>query len=161
MKTDVIRKFGMKTGADDRPLSHTHDLPLVFAELFDNRAHSGYNWRADKDAHDWLGKASDRNLVFKAVDLSAESVPAYGDVEEIERILAASFDFGGEHDHSHARSPKRHSRFPGVDQRITQSVSLHEQSNRRAFASREDGAIYRREFFGSSNFSNIETLGTR
>lgn len=75
----------------------------------DIRSGAGHDRGADVDAHDRVVDSFDTRFVFEAVDLGTESVAADGDVEEVEGVLVASFDFFGEEDHAHASSPDRHS----------------------------------------------------
>lgn len=134
------------------------DVAVVFGEGFDPFTGPGYDGRSDEDSGDGFFDAFDFDFVFKTVDLGAEGVSADGDVEEVEGVLVAAFDFFGHEDHAHAGAPDGEAFFCLFLDGRAEAVAFHEEADGGGFSAGEDEAVDFVQVFGGADFFGGESF---
>ena len=152
MEAEIVGEFGVEGCSKAVSLFDSDDLIVVVGENFC----AGTGLRHDGGTNEYSGDgffdAFHFDFVFKAVDLGAESVAADFDVEEIKAILVAALDGAGHEDHSHTGPPDGHSLLAFGNDRVTESIALHEEADRGAFSTGKDEAVDVFELFGRTDF---------
>lgn len=108
---------------------------------------AGDDGGSDEDGFKGFFEALDGDEGLERVDLGAEGVSSYGDVEEAEGVLGGAgdalglFEVIGKEDEAHAGSPDGHALSGSVLDGLAESVSLEEESDGGALAAGDHEAL--------------------
>lgn len=149
----------MERGSDEVALLNGDSFASVLPNGLNLATPTTYDWGPNEHAEHRLGENGEGNAVFEGVDLGTERVALDFDIEQVEReLVGATNDGPRHHDHAHTGAPDGHPVGGGGSKSRSESKTLHEEADGRAFAARNDDPFDMGQFFGQSDLSKIKAF---
>src|SRR5579862_863593 len=154
MQAQVAAEFGMERRRQYVTLAHHDAVAVSLGEQFDRGSASLDPWSANEYAGERLAaERVDVQFDLGRLVLAAERVPSHRDVDETERRLLEPVNLARCDDHSHARSPQRHSGPNALHNRLGKTGTIEQFHNGCRFAAGYDQRVDVREIRRCSYFA--------